>query len=75
MNPKRKVVLERRRRQVPPPQTLDSYVNERLSFDDYDRFMLFCRDVNPSLNARSKVSSAAFEHLLEQFEESKAMAY
>ena len=72
---KRNGVLRRGRRQVPPTRSLDSYAAERFLYDDYDRFMKFCKDANPSLNAISKVSSATFERLAEQFEENKTMAY
>ena len=72
---KRKGALQKRRRQVPPTRTLDSYADEKFLCDDYDRFMKFCKDSNSSLNATSRISSATFERLVEQFEESNAMAY
>ena len=75
MNPKRKGIIRRAQRQVPPSRSLDSYADERFLCDDYDRFMKFCKEVNPSLNGTSRISSATFERLVEQFEQSNAMAY
>jgi len=75
MNPKRLRALRKAQRQIPQGQQLYTLADGLFLDDDYGRFMAFCKRTYPSINEESKVSSATFERLVEEFKQEKEMAY
>jgi hypothetical protein len=65
--------IRRARRQMQNVQgrMLNTWAEERLNYDDYDPFMQFCKDYNPSMSKTTMVSEATFERLQLEFEEKK----